>query len=107
MSNKYLALYEENDKLQELLNTMQFRIQQANKEGGGLESDLANLGSTSDCLVDGDLNDLTLDNLSFFSDADAYIEFKISVRTSSMLLHSNHIDLSIKIKRNSEKVLES
>ena len=26
MSNKYLALYDENDKLQELLNTMQFRI---------------------------------------------------------------------------------
>ena len=27
MSNKYLALYDENDKLQELLNTMQYRIQ--------------------------------------------------------------------------------
>ena len=26
MSNKYLALYDENDKLQELLNTMQYRI---------------------------------------------------------------------------------
>ena len=26
MSNKYLSLYDENDKLQELLNTMQFRI---------------------------------------------------------------------------------
>ena len=27
MSNKYLALYDENDKSQELLKTMQFRIQ--------------------------------------------------------------------------------
>ena len=26
MSNKYLSLYDENDKLQELLNTMQYRI---------------------------------------------------------------------------------
>ena len=26
MSNKYLKLYDENDKLQELLNTMQFRL---------------------------------------------------------------------------------
>lgn len=33
MSNKYLALYDENDKLQELLNTMQFRIQAAEKDG--------------------------------------------------------------------------
>lgn len=33
MSNKYLALYDENDKLQELLNTMQYRIQSAEKDG--------------------------------------------------------------------------
>ena len=33
MSNKYLALYDENDKLQELLNTMQYRIQNAEKDG--------------------------------------------------------------------------
>ena len=39
-SNKYLALYEENDKLQELLNTMQFKIQAAEKDGS-LVSDLA------------------------------------------------------------------
>ena len=41
MSNKYLALYDENDKLQELLNSMQYKIQQASREGGGLESELA------------------------------------------------------------------
>lgn len=33
MSNKYLALYDENDKLQELLNNMQYRIQSAEKDG--------------------------------------------------------------------------
>ena len=33
MSNKYLALYDENDKLQELLNTMQYRIQNAEANG--------------------------------------------------------------------------
>ena len=53
MSNKYLSLYDENDKLQELLNTMQYKIQQASREGGGLESDLAELANKFDFLKKG------------------------------------------------------
>ena len=52
MSNKYLALYDENDKLQELLNTMQYRIQQANKDGT-LQTDLAEMSSKFDFLKKG------------------------------------------------------
>lgn len=53
MSNKYLSLYDENDKLQELLNTMQYKIQQASRDGGGLESDLADLANKFDFLKKG------------------------------------------------------
>lgn len=52
MSNKYLALYDENDKLQELLNTMQYRIQSAEKDGN-LSSDLAEMGQKFDFLKKG------------------------------------------------------
>ena len=52
MSNKYLALYDENDKLQELLNTMQFRIQAAEKDGT-LQGDLSDLTSKFDFLTKG------------------------------------------------------
>ncbi len=52
MSNKYLALYDENDKLQELLNTMQYRIQSAEKDGS-LQSDLAEMGQKFDFLKKG------------------------------------------------------
>ena len=52
MSNKYLALYDENDKLQELLNTMQYRIQSAEKDGS-LSSDLADIGQKFDFLKKG------------------------------------------------------
>ena len=52
MSNKYLALYDENDKLQELLNTMQYRIQQATKDGT-LQTDLAEMSSKFDFLKKG------------------------------------------------------
>lgn len=52
MSNKYLALYDENDKLQELLNTMQYRIQNAEKDGS-LHTDLAELSSKFDFLKKG------------------------------------------------------
>jgi hypothetical protein len=37
---------------------------------GGLEGDLAGLGSAADGLVDFDLDDLSLNDLGFFSDAD-------------------------------------
>lgn len=52
MSNKYLALYDENDKLQELLNTMQYRIQSAEKDGS-LQNDLAEISSKFDFLKKG------------------------------------------------------
>lgn len=42
MSNKYLAMYEENDKLQELLSSLKSKIQSAEKDGS-LQSDLAEL----------------------------------------------------------------
>ena len=52
MSNKYLALYDENDKLQELLNTMQYRIQNAEREGS-LQSDLTEISNKFDFLKKG------------------------------------------------------
>ena len=52
MSNKYLSLYDENDKLQELLNTMQYRIQSAEKDGS-LQTDLAEIANKFDFLKKG------------------------------------------------------
>ena len=49
---------------------------------GCLESDLACLGSTCDSLVNLDLDDLSLNDFSFFSDPHTYVKIKDCVRTS-------------------------
>ena len=45
LSNKYLALYDENDRLQELMADMQYKVQNSEKDGDTNElSDLLKIG---------------------------------------------------------------
>ena len=52
MSNKYLSLYDENDKLQELMNDMQYKVQMAEKDGS-LQNESGDITDTFDFLKKG------------------------------------------------------
>ena len=94
MSTKYLALYDENDKLQELLNTMQYRIQQAADKDGSLQGvgDLSELTSKFDFLTKG----LTSGAEMQRAQRDMQVQHEAEIQTMQMSLKKLEKELGYK-----------